>query len=114
MNTTHEEQMTRRAMLERYLSNPTDAEWERFKWAIYQEMQSNGADGHFPITCIHRDDLEEKGYDASKVTNDQMSEIAGNMADAYCETDAFWIELDVIADDIGVPRKAEGREEVDA
>ena len=74
MNTTHEEQMARRAMLERYLSNPTDEVWERFKWAMYEELRSNGAQGHFPITSVHRHDLEGQGFDISHVTNEQMSE----------------------------------------
>jgi hypothetical protein len=28
------------------------------------------------------------------------------MQDAYCD-DAFWVELDVIAEDMGIPRKDE-------
>ena len=60
----------------------------------------------FPITSVHRDDLESQGYDASKVTDDQMAEIADHMANAYCD-DPFWVELEAIADDMEIPRRAD-------
>ena len=49
---------TCRAMLEGYLSNPTDEAWEQLKWAMYREAQAHGAYGAFPITSVTRDDLE--------------------------------------------------------
>jgi hypothetical protein len=106
-------QTTRRAMLERYLSNPTDAEWEHLKEALYRDMQQHGFHGGFPITSVARGDLESQGFDASHVTDDQMAEIADHMQDAYCD-DAFWVELEVIADDMDIPRIAEGTEEATA
>jgi hypothetical protein len=115
MSTTHQAitYNTRRAMLERYLNNPTDEEWEHLKEALYREMQQHGFHGGFPITSVAREDLESQGFDASHVTDDQMAEIADHMQDAYCD-DAFWVELDVIAEDMGIPRTAEGTEEVGA
>ena len=109
MNTTHQDETTasRRAILERYLSNPTDTAWEDLKEALYREMQQHGFHGGFPITSAAREDLESQGFDASNVTDDQMAEIADHMQDAYCD-DAFWVELDVIAEDMGIPYKAEG------
>lgn len=101
---------TRRAILERYLSNPTDEAWEHLKEAVYREAQRHGFHGGFPITSVAREDLESQGFDASNVTDAQMAEIADNMADAYCETDAFWVELEVIADDMGIPRNDDGCE----
>jgi hypothetical protein len=97
---------TRRAMLARYLSNPTDDAWETLKYEVYREAQAHGAHGAFPITSVARDDLESQGFDASNVTDEQMAEIADHMQDAYCD-DAFWVELDVIADDMGIPHIAE-------
>ena len=115
MSTTHQDitYTTRHAMLERYLSNPTDDEWEILKEALYREMQQHGFHGGFPITSVARGDLESQGFDASHVTDDQMAEIADHMQDAYCD-DAFWVELDVTADDMDIPRTAEGTEAVDA
>ena len=95
---------TRRAFLERYLSNPTDLEWENLKGAMYREAQQHGFHGSFPITSVAREDLESQGFDASNVTDGQMAEIADHMADAYC-VDAFWVELEVIAEDMGIPLK---------
>ena len=95
---------TRRPMLEGYLSNPTDEAWENLKWAMYREAQAHGALGAFPITSVIRDDLESQGFDASSVTDGQMAEIAAHMADAYCD-DAFWVELEVIAEDMDIPLK---------
>jgi hypothetical protein len=111
MNTAQQDmtQTTRRAMLERYLSNPTDEEWEHLKEALYRDMQQHGFHGGFPITSVARGDLESQGFDASHVTDDQMAEIADHMQDAYCD-DAFWVELDVIADDMSIPRNDDGCE----
>ena len=95
---------TRCAILERYLSNPTDEAWEHLKEAVYREAQQHGFHGGFPITSVAREDLETQGFDASNVTDGQMAEIADHMADAYCD-DAFWVELEVIADDMGIPLK---------
>src|SRR2546427_750585 len=93
---------TRHAILERYLSNPTDEEWEHLKEAVYREAQQHGFHGGFPITSVAREDLETQGFDTSDVTDEQMAEIADQMADAYCD-DAFWVELEVIAEDMGIP-----------
>jgi hypothetical protein len=111
MNTPQQDttQTTRRAMLERYLSNPTDTEWEHLKEALYREMQQLGFNGGFPITSVARGDLESQGFDASNVTDDQMAEIADHMQDAYCD-DAFWVELATIAEDMDIPRNDDGCE----
>ena len=95
---------TRRAILECYLSNPTDEEWEHLKEAVYRDAQQHGFHGGFPITSVAREDLESQGFDATNVTDEQMAAIADHMADAYCD-DAFWVELEVIADDMGIPLK---------
>jgi hypothetical protein len=79
-------------LLNKYLNNQKDEEWEHLKEAMYREMQQHGFHGGFPITSVAREDLESKGFDASKVTDDQMAEIADNMQNAYCD-DAFWVEL---------------------
>jgi hypothetical protein len=63
---------------------------------------------HFPISSVHRDDLANEGFDVSNVTDDQMQTIADKMADAYSEQ-VFWIDLDIIADYAGVPKKETNR-----
>jgi hypothetical protein len=99
----------RRALLERYLTDPTDHVWENVKEAMYREAEQHGFYGGFPITSVAREDLESLGFDVSAVTDDQMAEIADHMQDAYCD-DPFWVELETIADDMDIPRKDDGCE----
>lgn len=33
--------------------------------------------GYFPITSVHRDDLEGKGFDVKKISDDDMRNLAG-------------------------------------
>jgi hypothetical protein len=62
-------------------------------------------DGYFPITSLHRDDLKTLGYEIQGVDYATMSELTRKMADAYCEN-AFWIDLEIIADALRIPKKA--------
>jgi hypothetical protein len=59
---------------------------------------------YFKITSVHRDDLEERGFDTSKVDDAAMERLARKMADAYVEN-CFWDDLETIADIIGIPRR---------
>jgi hypothetical protein len=95
-----------KSILERYQKDPTPDNYEDFKEAMYHEIQQYGYHGNFPITSVAREDLESQGYDASKVTDDQMAEIADHMQNAYFD-DPFWVELEAIADDMDIPRKAD-------
>jgi len=51
-------------------------------------------DGYFEITSVHRDDLN--GYftpeEIAKLTDEDMSNIASEMAEAYCDGQ-FWHDL---------------------
>jgi hypothetical protein len=93
-----------KSVLERYQKDPIPENYEDLKAAMYREMQQYGFHGNFPITSVAREDLESQGFDASRVTDDQMAEIRDHMADAYCD-DPFWVELEAIADDMDIPRK---------
>jgi hypothetical protein len=63
-------------------------------------------DGYFPITSVHRMDLEQAGFDAAAVDDGTMIELAEKMADAYCEN-VFWVDLDVFAEALGIPQRKE-------
>jgi hypothetical protein len=63
-------------------------------------------DGFFPITSVHRDDLNGLGYDTSSVDDPTMRRLAAKMADAYLEQ-AFWIDLPIIAEHVGIPKREE-------
>jgi hypothetical protein len=66
----------------------------------------NPKEGYFPITSIHRADLEQAGFDVSAVDDETMMEIAGKMADAYLDQ-CFWVDLEVIAEALAVPKPAQ-------
>ena len=58
---------------------------------------------HFPITGVHRNDLESIGFDTSHVDDDTMRELARKMGKAYTEI-VFWIDLPIIADGLEIPK----------
>lgn len=65
--------------------------------------------GTFPIACLTRDDLEGRGYDTSKFTDNQLARLASKMGDSYVEND-FWLCLDSFADLYNIPRKDKNTE----
>ena len=58
----------------------------------------------FEITSVCRQDLEEAGFDTSKVDDDKMERLASKMADAYCDN-GFWTALEIIAEALEIPAK---------
>jgi hypothetical protein len=62
-------------------------------------------EGYFKVTYVHRNDLVTKGFNPAEVTDEQMEELAEKMGEAYTGSDCFWIDLDIIAKDIGIPRQ---------
>lgn len=61
--------------------------------------------GYFPITSVHRDDLEGQGFDVEKISDDDMQNLAEKMADDYHEQ-LFWPSMEIIAGEILVfPRQ---------
>ena len=70
--------------------NPTEQE---------QQFKRRLSEGYFPITSVHRDDLKSAGFDVDKISDAEMKELAGKMADDYCEQ-LFWNSLKIIAGDI--------------
>jgi len=59
--------------------------------------------GYYPISYLHLDDLENLGFDVSKVTDNDMITLANKLSDDYCEQ-LFWNSLKIFADLIGIPR----------
>lgn len=58
----------------------------------------------FEITSVSRADLEELGYNTSKVSDKTMEYLAKKLADDYCEQ-LFWTSLDIIADYMDIPKR---------
>lgn len=71
-------------------------------------MTNNKKLKQFQITSICREDLEEVGFDASKVDDSQMKQIASKLADAYLDN-GFWVDLPIIAEHYGLTRKREAK-----
>ena len=58
----------------------------------------------FEISSLSREDLEEKGFDTSNVSDETMEKLASKMGDDYCEQ-LFWDHLVSFAEIMGIPRK---------
>ena len=79
---------------------------------------SNGNDGEFLLvptpmvdefvpTAISRQDLISQGFDPSKLTDEQMQEIADIMGDHWVGFDGYWDEIDVCAEEFGLTKSEE-------
>lgn len=69
-------------------------------------------DGFFYITSVHRDDLEERGFDVSEVTDADMRRLASKMGDDYCNQ-LFHESMEILADFMGFPRIEKESDEED-
>jgi len=58
----------------------------------------------FPITSVCRADLESIGFDTASVDDGTMKELAGKLADDYCEQ-LFWGSLEILADYLKIPKR---------
>jgi hypothetical protein len=61
-------------------------------------------DGYFPITSLHRDDLEELGFDTSAVDDAMLELLAQGLSDVYV-ANWFWPGIEILADDLKIKRK---------
>lgn len=55
------------------------------------------------ITSLSDDDLADMGFDIHMITLAQLEHLARKMADSYIENH-FWIDLEIIADMMNLPR----------
>lgn len=75
--------------------NPTEEE---------RRLRQCLSEGYFPIASVHRNDLQDAGFDVERISDDDMKELAGRMASDYCDQ-LFWGSIGTIADILGFPRK---------
>ena len=59
--------------------------------------------GYFPISYLHRDDLEGIGYDVREVSDWDMEAITEKLGEDYTEQ-LFHSSLPIIAEHVGVPK----------
>lgn len=57
---------------------------------------------YFPVMHICRDDVGSQGYEASDISDEDMTGLAKKMGDAYCE-DGCWEDLRIIAGHMNIP-----------
>ena len=57
------------------------------------------------ITSLSPEDLASLGYDLTNVTQDDLKAIRRRMSDVYVE-DRFWDDLEIIADNLKIPKVA--------
>ena len=79
-------------------------EKERLICAATEAAKKEPLSESFPITSVSRADLDYKGYDTKKITDENMKALAKKMSDTYLEG-SFWIDLDYLADHLGFPKK---------
>ena len=60
----------------------------------------------FDVLRVSRADFEEQGYDASKLSDSDMQEIANYLGDNESSMEGFWESIDFAAERFGVPKKA--------
>ncbi len=59
---------------------------------------------YFEVSALSREDLEQAGFDANNVTDEQMRILARKMGEDICEQ-LYWISLTTMATKLGLPRK---------
>jgi hypothetical protein len=90
--------------LHEYFKNIADRRSEKEEY-LFQQIKEELP--YFPVTVLHREDLDRQGFDTSCLSDEQMEAIADKMAGAYCEL-GFWTDLEIIAEEYaGVPKKAD-------
>ena len=68
---------------------------------IYQKLLT--AEGFFPISFLHRDDIKHRGYDVSNIDNETMVQLANQMGDSYLAC-GFWEDLDYACEKLKIPK----------
>jgi hypothetical protein len=87
--------------VKKHITNPEKhPEYEQAKNVIDFEK------GFFPVTTVHRDDLENEGFDTSNVDDHTMKELAEKMGEAYTSS-GYWIDLNILAENLDIPKKTE-------
>jgi len=61
----------------------------------------------FVPTTISRQDLISQGFDQSKLTDEQMQEIADKMGGLWVDCGDYWEEMDACAEEFGLTKNEE-------
>ena len=55
------------------------------------------------VSLLDQDDLKQRGFDGSHITNEQLAEIASKMNNYYLDY-SFWDDMESACKDYNVPR----------
>lgn len=69
-----------------------------------EQLEKFANSDSLPVASIHRFDLESRGFDISNITDGQMNEITEKMVKVYFD-DLFWVSMEMIAEDMNIPKK---------
>lgn len=88
--------------------NPRENRWDILttEGRVSEKDLEDKSDEFFPITSLHRDDLKHYGYDADKITDEEMRTLARKMASDYLNQ-LYHQSMDIIAESMGLPKKKE-------
>lgn len=68
----------------------------------YKRTEYDKKFGFFPITSVHRDDIRENYIGAENLTDEQMEDLAGRLAETFLESGLYWQVIDEAAIDWGL------------
>lgn len=66
-----------------------------------------GAKEFFEVCSVSKEDIEQEGFDASKLTAEDMERIASKQGDLICDCCDYWTALEGACEYWDVPRKEE-------
>lgn len=69
-----------------------------------------GAKEFWEVSCVSKEDIEKEGFDASNLTDEDMTRIASHQDDLMKEGCDYWTALDGSCEYWEVPRKEEDDE----
>ncbi len=81
-----------------------DEEVNEFPRGAVEQALPERMEDYFEVSFLSREDLEEMGFDAEKVTNTQMEQLARKIGEDFCEQ-LYWTSLKSYATQMGIPRK---------
>ena len=61
----------------------------------------------FVVTCLSRQDVRKEGFDADKLTDDEMAEIASNLGDSFVGDGGYWDLIDYECSQLGLEQNLE-------
>lgn len=78
------------------IENPTEEEQK-----LRRQLQDSCE--YFDISCVHRDDIKDSGYDGDKLNDDDMEKLANKLDDYYLEY-GYHEDLELACEKLEIPK----------